>query len=73
MIDTPNVRPLRPPGYESTHLTRPELSQLVQLVHDRINHFRPHKNESQDMFEFRVKVWRDLLIKLHLLFEETGR
>ena len=55
------------------HLTRPELSQLTHLVHTWLASRRPHTNESIDMFEFRMKPWRDLLRKLQDLFEEEGR
>jgi len=54
-------------------LTRPDLSQLIHLVHEKVARFRPHANESEEMFEFRIKNWRDLLQKLQQIFEEEGR
>ena len=54
-------------------LTRPDLSQLIHLVHEKVARFRPHANESEEMFEFRIKNWRDLLQKLQKIFEEEGR
>ena len=57
----------------ATGLSRPDLAQLIHLVHEKIAKFRPHTNESQEMFEFRIRTWRDLLIKLQSLFEENGR
>ena len=57
----------------SARLTRPDLSQLIHLVHEKVARFRPHANESEEMFEFRIKNWRDLLEKLQQIFEEEGR
>jgi len=54
-------------------LTRPDLSQLIHLVHEKVARFKPHTNESEEMFEFRIKNWRDLLAKLQQIFEEEGR
>ena len=57
----------------SARLTRPDLSQLIHLVHEKVARFKPHSNESEEMFEFRIKNWRDLLQKLQEIFEEEGR
>ena len=57
----------------SERLTRPDLSQLIHLVHEKVARFKPHINESAEMFEFRIKNWRDLLQKLQAIFEEEGR
>jgi len=57
----------------SARLTRPDLSQLIHLVHEKVARFKPHSNESEEMFEFRIKNWRDLLQKLQVIFEEEGR
>ena len=57
----------------SARLTRPDLSQLIHLVHEKVARFKPHSNESEEMFEFRIKNWRDLLQKLQAIFEEEGR
>ena len=56
-----------------THLSRPDLSQLIHLVHEKISRFKPHTNESDEMFEFRIANWRSLLAKLQAMFEEEGR
>lgn len=56
-----------------THLTRPDLSQLIHLVHEKVGRFKPHSNETQEMFEFRIANWRQLLAKLQAIFEEEGR
>ena len=50
----------------------PDLAQLIHLVHEKIAKFKPHTNESEEMFEFRIKNWRDLLIKLQAVFRGTG-
>ena len=54
-------------------LTRPDLSQLIHLVHEKVARFKPHANETQEMFEFRIANWRQLLAKLQAIFEEEGR
>jgi len=56
-----------------TILSRPDLAQLIHLVHEKIAKFKPHTNESDEMFEFRIRNWRDLLLKLQAVFEEQGR
>ena len=61
------------PQIGRAHLSRPDLSQLIHLVHEKIARFKPHTNESMEMFEFRIKNWRDLLVKLQTIFEEQGR
>jgi hypothetical protein len=57
----------------SERLTRPDLSQLIHLVHEKLSRFRPYANESDEMFEFRIANWRQLLMKLQGMFEEQGR
>ena len=54
-------------------LSRPDLAQLIHLVHEKIAKFKPHTNESEEMFEFPIRNWRDLLLKLQSVFEEQGR
>lgn len=52
-------------------LTRPEIAQLTALLHRTIDKMKPFANESPDMFQFRIKPWKDLLTKLNEMFERS--
>lgn len=51
-------------------LSRPDIAQLTHVLHERIGKMKPHSNESPEMFDFRMKPWRELLAKLNAMFEE---
>lgn len=51
-------------------LSRPEIAQITHVLHEKIAKMKAHSNESPEMFEFRLKPWRDLLAKLNQMFEE---
>lgn len=50
-------------------LTRPEIAILTDIVHRHVSKLKPFERESPDMFEFRLKPYKDLLAKLADLFE----
>lgn len=49
-------------------LTRPDIAQITYVLHEKIAKMKAHQHETPEMHEFRLKPWRDLLVKLKQMF-----
>lgn len=52
-------------------LNRHEISKLLELLHRHLDGMKPHKNESEDLFEFRRQPFFAIVTKLDAMWREA--